>query len=130
MIAAFFLAASVASGTPNLELCNSSPRINCIVDGDTLWLNGKKLRPKGYDTPEPTTNVCGGKREKELASKATTRYIELLNANAWTIEYTGVLERNDRELVIIRIDGRDVGDILIEERLARSWPNGDEWWCP
>lgn len=35
-----------------------------------------------------------------------------------------------RTLATIRIGGPDVGDILIEERLARRWPDGKEWWCP
>ena len=34
-----------------------------------------------------------------------------------------------RTLATIRISGRDVGDILIEERLARRWPDGYEFWC-
>jgi len=56
--------------------------------------------------------------------------LELLNSNDWTIERFGLdSTRSKRRLATIRIDGRDVGDILIEERLARPWPNGKEWWC-
>lgn len=25
----------------------------CLVDGDTIWIDGEKLRMEGYDTPEP-----------------------------------------------------------------------------
>ena len=46
----------------------------------------------------------------------------------WTIERFG-LDRNGRRLATIRIGDTDVGDILIAEHLARSWPDGDEWWC-
>src|SRR5690606_23968239 len=27
----------------------------CLVDGDTIWIDGEKLRMEGYDTPEPQT---------------------------------------------------------------------------
>lgn len=101
----------------------------CLVDGDTIWLDGNKLRLKGFDTPEPMTKICGGKFETELARKASDRLLYLLNTKSWTIEYFGKERNGKRTLATIRISGRDVGDILIDERLARRWPDGDEWWC-
>lgn len=85
---------------------------------------------EGYDTPEPTTKICGGDAEIALANKATARALELLNTHPWTVDYSGNIDNTrTRELVTIRIDGRDLGDILIEEHLARKWPDGDEFWC-
>lgn len=102
----------------------------CIVDGDTLWLDGVKIRLKNFDTPEPQSNICGGKYEVSLAHKASDRLVELLNSNAWTIEYFGKDSTQERRrLATIRLNGVDVGDILISERLARRWPNGPEFWC-
>lgn len=86
------------------------------------------MRLKDFDTPKPQTNVCGGGVERKLADKASKRLIELLNNNEWKVEKFGK-DKYDRTLATIRIKGVDVGDILIRERLARSWPNGDEWWC-
>ena len=48
---------------------------------------------------------------------------------ALTVEYGEPDNTGTRTLVTIRIGGRDIGDILIAEGLARSWPNGAEWWC-
>lgn len=102
----------------------------CVVDGDTLWLNGVKIRLKDFDTPEPQSNICGGQFEVSLAHRASDRLVVLLNSNAWTIEYFGKdSTREKRRLATIRVDGVDVGDILIEERLARRWPDGPEFWC-
>ena len=46
----------------NLALCNtqrSTPSARaCIVDGDTLWLNGVNVRLKDFDTPESHRNIC------------------------------------------------------------------------
>ncbi|WP_346894020.1 thermonuclease family protein [uncultured Roseibium sp.] len=115
-----------------MELCypgqpNTSDK-TCVVDGDTLWLNGEKIRLEAFDTPEPQTNICGGSSEVALAHKASSRLLELLNNNDWTIERGGV-DKFDRTLATIRVDGRDLGDILIDERLARRWPDGEEFWC-
>ena len=108
----------------------NTPTKTCLVDGDTLWLSGENIRLKDFDTPEPQSSICGGQREVALAHQASARMLELLNNNEWTIERFGLdSTRSKRRLATIRIDGRDVGDILIEERLARAWPNGDEWWC-
>lgn len=101
----------------------------CLVDGDTIWINGEKLRMEGYDTPEPQTQICGGEAEIALAHRASDRVIELLNSNDWTVEYGRPDNTGTRTLVTIRIGGRDIGDILIAEKLARSWPDGEEWWC-
>jgi endonuclease YncB( thermonuclease family) len=101
----------------------------CLVDGDTIWIDGEKLRMEGYDTPEPQTQICGGDAEVALAHRVSDRVIELLNSNDWTVEYGEPDNTGTRTLVTIRIGGRDIGDILIAERLARSWPDGEEWWC-
>ena len=112
-----------------IELCKQGQsRVTCIVDADTFWLNGEKIRAMGYDTPEPMTNICGGEREKRLAAKATVRFLELFNTTEITIERHG-MDRYGRTLAVIRSNGRLVGDILISEGLARRYPNGREFWC-
>lgn len=116
-----------------LSMCGNRPNTadkTCLVDGDTLWLHGENIRLRDFDTPEPQTQVCGGEQEIALAHAASARMLELLNGNAWTIEYFGYDNTSSRRrLATIRIGGRDVGDILIAEHLARRWPDGDEWWC-
>lgn len=117
----------------NLALCstqrsNASDR-SCIVDGDTLWLGGLNIRLKDFDTPESHRNICGSFVEIDLAYAATNRLQELLNDNVWTIETFGIDGTGERRLATIKINGEDVGDILIRERLARRWPGGLEFWC-
>ena len=131
LIAALFSTPAVAQHT-QLSMCrqgqpNSSTK-TCIVDGDTLWLDGHNLRLKSFDTPEPHSQICGGRKEVELANRASARLRELLNSNPWTVE-TFDTDRYGRTLATIRIGRQDVGDILIAEGLARRWPDGDEWWC-
>lgn len=134
------LAATVFLGTSTISIAN--PPLSkcvpgqkravdeyCLVDGDTIWIDGEKLRMVGYDTPEPMSRICGGEREIALAHEASDRALELLNGSEWTTEYGGLDKTGQRTLVTIRIGGRNIGDILIEERLAVIYPDGDEWWC-
>ena len=51
-----------------IEKCGSGPRNTCVVDGDTIWMDGEKIRMMGYDTPEPQNNLCGGSQEVKLAN--------------------------------------------------------------
>lgn len=111
----------------NFRMCGRD-RHTCVVDGDTIWLEGQNLRLESYDTPEPYTDICGGQAEVELAHRASARLLELLNEDKFTVDAQGQ-DRYGRTLATIRIGGRDVGDILIDEGLARSWPNGREFWC-
>ena len=111
-----------------IQKCGGGKRVTCVVDGDTIWFQGERIRLMGYDTPELKTNICGGQKEKNLAILASTRLVEILNGQPFNIERHG-LDKYGRTLAIIRSNGRDVGEMLIKERLARSWPDGDEFWC-
>ena len=132
LVLSALLATPALAQQPQLSMCRpgqpNTATKTCIVDGDTIWLNGQNLRMKSYDTPEPITGICGGQREVALAHKASARLRELLNSNEWTVQTFGK-DRYGRTLATIRIGRADVGDILIAEGLARRWPDGDEWWC-
>lgn len=112
-----------------IDQCGGGKRHTCVVDGDTLWIDGVKLRAQGYDTPETTTNICGGAQEVALGQAATRRFINILNTARIEISPVGRKGRYGRDLVVIYADGRDVGDILVGEGLARHYPHGQEFWC-
>jgi endonuclease YncB( thermonuclease family) len=122
-----FQQVATSTATARFSMCGRN-RYTCVVDGDTIWLEGQNLRLQSYDTPEPYTDICGGAAEVALAKQASARLLQLLNGNAFSVETAGT-DRYGRILATVRVGGRDVGDILIAEGLARSWPDGDEWWC-
>lgn len=118
----------LAIPSSELNKCGSGQRVNCVVDGDTIWLRGEKIRLMGFDTPETTTNICGGVKETRLGAEATNRLIELLNESSFTVHRDGE-DRYGRTLAVIRVGDANVGDILVAEGLARYWPDGREFWC-
>lgn len=114
---------------PAYELCGSGIRVNCIVDGDTLWKDGVKIRIADVDTPEISQPRCAA--EKALGERATIRLMELVNAGPFQMQaWPG---RDDdkygRKLRVLVRDGRSIGDMLVSEGLARTWTGRRQPWC-
>ena len=50
-------------------MCFTGGGYNCVVDGDTIWLHGEKIRIADIDAPETHDPRCSS--EKELGDRAT-----------------------------------------------------------
>lgn len=108
--------------------CGIGPRYNCVIDGDTFYYQGQKIRLSGIDTPETHEPQC--RQEAELGAAATRRFQELLNAGPFTLVATGRDEdRYNRKLRGVRRDGRSLGNVLVAEGLARPWMGRRMPWC-
>jgi endonuclease YncB( thermonuclease family) len=64
-------------------LCHSGGGTNCVVDGDTIWYRGTKIRIADIDTPETHQPRCAA--EAELGAAATQRMQQLINAGPFTL---------------------------------------------
>ena len=108
--------------------CSSGPRYTCVVDGDTFWLEGEKIRIADINTPEVGSPECA--REAQLGAQATGRLIALLNSGGFSLE---TIDRDEdqygRKLRIVTRDGKSLGDILVEEGLAEEWKGRRSSWC-
>lgn len=124
-------AAAIAFCVPavaaDLSRCQPGPRDNCVVDGDTIWLKGEKIRLAGIDTPELDGARC--RQEREMAEAATERLVALLAGGPVVIQPQGK-DRYGRTLAVISVGGDDVGGILVAEGLARPWAGKRQPWCP
>ena len=120
-IALLTLAASFA-------LCAEGPRTTCVVDGDTFWLNGEKVRIADINAPE--THSAGCAEEQALGDKATRRLINLLNAGPFELVTEGrATDRYGRSLRVIRRGGQSLGGELVREGLAEPWRGRRSDWC-
>ncbi len=122
-------AASVARGEIQFTLCHTGGGINCVVDGDTIWMQGVKIRIADIDTAETHPSRCAA--EADLGERATRRLQALLNAGPIKLE---PIERDEdrygRKLRIVVRNGVSLGDILVDEGLARRYRGGPrEGWC-
>ncbi len=108
-----------------MPVCDGPRRVNCVVDGDTIWLNGEKIRFSTFNTPE-VAGKC--KREIELADQATRKLSAILSSNRFIVQRQG-LDRYERRLAVVRVAGRDVADLMIAAGLAHEWQGFRQSWC-
>lgn len=113
----------------NFGFCHSGGGSHCVVDGDTFWMAGEKIRIADIDTPETHPARCA--REAELGAAATRRLHELLNGGAVMLTSAGRdVDRYGRKLRIVSVDGVGVGETLVQEGLARRYAGGRRaGWC-
>ena len=69
-------AASMTVAAPNIaatmfEKCTGGHRIACVIDGDTLWIDGTKVRIADIDAPEISEPKCAS--ELALGNRAIDR---------------------------------------------------------
>jgi endonuclease YncB( thermonuclease family) len=125
--------AALAASAPDTEtaafgLCKSGGGTNCVVDGDTIWYRGSKIRIADIDTPETHQPRCAA--EAALGAAATRRLHELVNAGPFTLQSINRDEdRYGRKLRILTRGGEILGDILVEEGLARYYEVARRSWC-
>ncbi len=108
--------------------CHTGGGTNCVVDGDTFWVDGEKVRIADIDAPETHPSRCA---EEDRLGRAATRRLQAL-LNAGPIELQAVdrpYDRYGRRLAIVTRGGRSLGDMLVEEQLARPYGNGRRPWC-
>ena len=112
----------------SFALCGGGARVNCVVDGDTFWYAGEKIRVADINTPEVSQPACP--REAELGRAATERMHELLNEGAFTLEPTDRdRDRYGRLLRTVTRDGESLGGVLVREGLAEEWRGRRGSWC-
>ncbi|WP_279351539.1 thermonuclease family protein [Erythrobacter litoralis] len=104
-------------------------RRTCVIDGDSIWLDGTKIRIADIDTPEISQSKCD--YEYDLGIKARDRLVALLNEGEFTLATIGNRDEDQygRKLRVILRGGRSLGDQLVSEGLARTWTGRREAWC-
>ena len=128
-VSAILCLSDTAPAQPIYDQCGTGQRLNCIVDGDTLWSNGIKIRIADIDTPEISQPRCAA--EKALGERATVRLTELVNAGPFDmlVWHGRDKDKYGRKLRVLVRDGRSIGDILVSEGLARTWTGRRQPWC-
>ena len=129
LVAPDTVTAASTKSFPAIQKCAGGHRQRCVVDGDTLWIDGEKIRIADIDTPEISEPKCAS--ELALGNQATERLIELINEGPFDLRaWPGREEdRYGRKLRVLMRDGRSLGDILVSEGLARTWSGRRAPWC-
>lgn len=120
-----------ARGEPTPISYAAAERSWRVIDGDTFedLSTGERIRLENIDTPETGPRArCVA--ERELGNRATAAARSLIvNASELEVSRTGRTDRYNRTIAFIAIDGRDLGEQMIAEGLARPWRGRREAWC-
>jgi endonuclease YncB( thermonuclease family) len=117
-----------AAVSRRFSACYVGGGTNCVVDGDTFWMDGEKIRVADIDAPETHPSRCA--EEARLGNAATERLQALLNAGPVTLAPTDRDEdQSGRKLRVVMRGGQSLGEMLVNEGLARPWIGHREPWC-
>lgn len=121
-------ASDVRSAT--FAMCGSFARENCVVDGDTFYFHGDKIRVADIDAPETHPPRCP--YEARLGDQATETLLVLLNSGPFVLAPSSDgrdEDRYGRKLRIVLRDGSSIGATLVSRGLARTWTGHRQPWC-
>lgn len=104
----------------------------CVIDGDTITFHSERIRIANIDAPEIGHPQCDA--ERRLGLVARKRLAALLGSGQVDIKRVDpksgrMTDRYSRTLGTVYIDGKDGGETLISEELARPWRGKREPWC-
>jgi endonuclease YncB( thermonuclease family) len=114
--------------TTSFDMCKWGSGYNCVVDGDTIWIEGQNVRIADIDAPETHEPSCA--EERALGDRAAARLRQLLNSGE--VKLASIDRDMDvygRKLRIVEVNGASVGGTLVDEGLARWYAGGRRPWC-
>lgn len=141
-LARLVIAAAVAIALYALNLGGDGPapaapaaadeiRRFAVIDGDTVRDVARSVtyRVVNIDTPEVGDGAaCAAERRHGVRATQRTRAL-LAAAQEIVARPVGRIDSYGRVVAAISVDGRDLGEALIAEGLARRWRGRREPWC-
>lgn len=128
-VAVFLFAFGLACLAQAVRSETLTPEQIVVIDGDTIDVAGKRWRLMGFDTPETYYARCAA--EMERGKSAQLRLIVMIaEAKRIELEPSGRNDRYRRGLGVLRIDGVDVAETMINDGHARPYHGQRrEGWC-
>ena len=90
--------------------------ITNVRDGDTFEVNGIPVRISALDCPENKTN----------AGQNATRFAQRFKGRQAVCELTGA-KTYDRVVGYCSVEGKDFGQIMVNNKFCKFWPKYDVW---
>ena len=111
-----------------MDICRGRQFENCIVDGNTFWLNGVRFRLANAAVPRAEGRCM---RETALGREAVETLKQLLDGRTIEIRSKG-RDRQARVLAVVETPDGDVGRNLVRFGVAVPWKGREEpreTWC-
>src|SRR5438309_10662786 len=106
--------------------CYNAEGANCVLDGGTIYVQGKKVAIAGVDAPQIQGARCENERAKGI--EAAVRLADLLNSGKVTVS---ALFRDPYGRLVrkVRVGGDDVAGTLIDAGVAQEYDGKNPAWC-
>lgn len=101
-------------------------QIVVIIDGDTLKLDGERVRLIGVDAPEIFHAHCEEELRRGHAARAFL--VTLTQGRTLALQRSGT-DRYGRTLATVFAEGIDLNAAMIESGHARIWRKHNGDWC-
>jgi endonuclease YncB( thermonuclease family) len=88
-----------------------------VIDGDTIDIQGDRIRLDGYDAPE-SGSMCG---TVDVYQKASLALADLVRRRTVTCDTKGK-DRYNRTIADCEVGGQSIGEYMVEHGWARDWP--------
>ena len=109
-------------------LCSEGGLTNCVASGDSFYLGGKTVRIAGIEAPQLYGAACP--KEAALGRTSSGGLQALLNSGQLELAKVGPdLERYGLLLRNVTVDGKDVGQAMVRDGLARDIGDLTRSWC-
>ncbi|MGX7896038.1 thermonuclease family protein [Tsuneonella sp. HG222] len=90
-----------------------------VIDGDTLEVNGKRVRLVGIDAPE-ASQKCDRAGQSWACGKASSEQLTMLIGGAVVTCSGAEVDQYGRLLAVCSIDGVDINKVMV----AQGWATG------
>jgi len=104
--------------------CYDAEGSNCVLDGNTIYIQGQKIEIAGVVAPKIQGAQCDDERSRGIDS--AVRLADLLNSGKVTVG-ASVREPDGQLRTRVEVGGNDVATAMINAGMARAYGNTDGW---
>ena len=123
---ATFSRADASATGPRFGQCYNAYGPNCVLTGDSLYVDGDKVQIAGLDVPAITAAKCPEERERGI--DAALHLTALLNGGEVT-ESSPYRDFYGRTVRKVFVNGDDVAGKMITGEFGRRYDGGEQGWC-
>lgn len=117
---------AAAAAAARFNQCYNAEGSSCVLDGDTIRIDGKRVEIAGIAAPAIVDAQCPEERSRGI--DAAVRLADLLNGGNVTVG-APIRDAYGREVRKVQVGDEDVGDSLIDAGLARKYDGTPQEWC-
>jgi endonuclease YncB( thermonuclease family) len=118
--------AKAAADAGRFRQCYTGVGDNCVLDGDTIYVQRAKVEIAGIEAPQIKGASCGDERERGI--DAAVRLADLLNGGEVTVS-KAFRDPYGRSVSTVAVNGKDVAKAMTAARVVRQYAGEKHDWC-